>query len=429
MRVVVVGAGVVGAATALALAEQGHSVDVLEQAGAPASRASHANAGLISPGHCFSWAEPGAVRAAVGSVFGASQDLGVCQPWTPSLWRWGALFAREATPPRWLENSAAALALSAYSRDVLFDATAVDPQAYGARREGIVYLYGDHHGPGENESRLLRAAGEPFQLLDGAALAQREPTLASSTIRFTGGVFCPRDGTGDAARFAQAAFARAVTLGARVHFSRAVTHLLHRAGRVTGVATVQETYPADAVVVAAGLASRELLAGLGYRLPIHPVSGYSLTYSDVPRLHPRVGAVSIAHKVAWASFGERLRFTGFADVGTPSPRRQRQRFRALEDFATAVCPPLAQARPERWVGQRPMTPDNLPFLGASRHEGLFLNCGHGAMGWTMACGSARVMADLIGGRGPGLDLAPYRWDRFTAFGRRPLRRRPLVPAG
>lgn len=429
MRVVVVGAGVVGAATALALAEQGHSVDVLEQAGAPACRASHANAGLISPGHCFSWAEPGAVRAAVGALFGGGQGLGVCQPWAPSLWRWGALFAREATPRRWFENSAAALALSAYSRDALFDSVAIDPQAYGGRREGIVYLYGDQHGPGEDESRLLRAAGEPFHVLDGPSLAQREPALASSTIRFTGAVFCPRDGTGDAARFSHAAFARAAALGARVHFSQRAVGMVHRAGRVTGVATAQQTYPADAVVVAAGLASRELLAGIGYRLPIHPVSGYSLTYSQVPQLHPRGGAVSVAHKVAWASFGERLRFTGFADVGTPGPRRQAQRFRALEAFATAVCPPLAQAQPERWVGQRPMTPDNLPFLGGSRHAGLFFNCGHGAMGWTMACGSARVVADLIDGRAPGLDLAPYRWDRFTAPGRRPLRRRPRVPAG
>ena len=419
MHVIVVGAGIAGATTALALAREGCSVSIMDAAPAPARGASFANAGLISPGHCFSWAEPGVMAMAIKSLLGMGDGIGICPPWTPALLRWSALFARESSRERWLANSQAALALAGYSRDIQFAPQAIPAEAYGGQQGGILYLYGAGHAPTAHDAALLRASGEPFVPLDAKQLLQQEPLLCQAHVNFSQAVFCPNDGTGDAARYAAACVEEAVRLGATACFSRKVHRLETRGDTVVGVITDEGTQQADAVVLAAGLASRALLAPLGCHLPIHPVSGYSVTYRVKGAKRPRVGAVSIPHKVAWAAFGEEtVRFTGYADIGIPGDGRAQRRFEALESFAVNVFPELAALQPTRWIGQRPMTPDNLPFLGSASQRNLWLNCGHGAMGWTMACGSARAVTDLVLGRPAAIDLAPYHWSRYRALGRR-----------
>lgn len=419
MKILVLGAGVVGSCTALQLRQRGHEVMLIEAAAEPATGASHANAGLISPGHCFSWAEPGIGRVALRSLLGLSDGLGICNPCSPALWRWGWLFAREGTEARWLANSRAALALSAYSRDCQFHADALPPAQYGGRHAGIVYLYGAGDTPGAHDAQLLQAAGEPFEALDAQALLGIEPLLAGSAIRFDKGVFSPNDGTGDAARHARAALAAFQQLGGVARFGERVQEVLARSGQAVGVRTQRSELRADAVVVATGLDSRPLLRPLGIDLPIFPVAGYSITYENVRGPLPTRGAVSIPHKIAWASFAPgSVRFTGFADVGAPDAAQRQRRLAALQAFASQIIPAVAGAARKEWVGSRPMTPDNLPFLGASGIGGLWLNCGHSAMGWTMAHGSAQTIADLIDGQPAALDLAPYRFDRYGFLGRR-----------
>ena len=202
-------------------------------------------------------------------------------------------------------------------------------------------------------------------------------------------------------------------------FGQTVRRLLTDGDRVTGVEVGNCQILADAVVLASGMGSRPLLKTIGVGVPLHPVSGYSATYRVDSRELPTVGAVSIRHKIAWASFGDGLiRFTGFADVGYPTAERVETRFHDLETFAADVYPMLQGVTPKRWVGQRPMTPDNLPYLGPGPLRNLWLSFGHGAMGWTMTCGSAQIITDLLGGRRPVIDLKPYRWDRFGLLGRR-----------
>lgn len=419
MKILVIGAGVVGSSCALELQRRGHAVTLLEAAAQPATGASHANAGLISPGHCFSWAEPGIATVALKSLLGLSDGLGICAPLSPALWRWACLFAREATAPRWLANSRAALALSAYSRDCHFQPDALPADRYGGRHAGILYLYGPHDTPGAHDADLLRAADETFEWLDASSVGRCEPALDHSAIRFEKGMFCPNDGTGDAARFAHAALAAFERLGGSARFGERVAHIDVRAGRAVGVRTPSAHYGADAVVVTAGLQSRALLRPLGIDLPIYPVAGYSITYENVSGTLPTTGAVSIAHKIAWASFAPgSVRFTGFADVGAPNAQRRARRLAALDAFARSIIPSVAGAQRKEWVGSRPMTPDNLPFLGGCAVDNLWLNCGHGAMGWTMANGSAQIMGDLLDGKNAALDLTPYRADRYGFLARR-----------
>lgn len=413
MKIVIVGAGIAGAVTALALSREGHEVDILEGAGEAARGASRANAGLISPGHCFSWAEPGVMGTAVKAVVGMGDGIGICQAWRPSLIRWSVKFHRQSSRVRWLANSRAALALSAYSRDVQFGQGEIPPKAYDGKHTGILYLYGAKDAPGDFDGQLLSEAGEPFESLDADRLLDCEPALKGAAIRFDKATFSPYDGTGDAARYVAVALASAAELGARLHLSESAQSFEQSGSRITAIRSNRSRYEADAVVIAAGLASRKLLAGIGYDLPIQAVTGYSASYEGAFSKLPRVGAVSIPHKIAWTAFGEnRVRFTGFADIGLPGRARIAKRFEALTRFAASILPEVRQFDPYLWVGQRPMTPDSLPFLGQGHHANLWLNCGHGAMGWTMSSGSAQILADLVAGRTPKIDLAPYRYDRF-----------------
>lgn len=419
MHVVVVGSGVIGAATALRLSREGHTAEVLEAGSAAAQGASFANAGLVSPGHCFSWGEPGVPAMVARSLLGISDDLRMFPPRSASMLRWGILFARECSRDAWFRNSQAALSLSAYSRDVLRTQSDVALEDFGGRHEGILYLYGAGEQPAPHESVLLGRANEPHETLLGDRIFAAEPTLRGTRLRFERATFCPDDSTGDAARFTRAALLKAVASGANVRFGQKVSGFQRSGNTVTGVVTSSGIVHADAVVVATGLSSAALLRTAGASVPLHPVTGYSASYRVRSADLPRVGAVSIKHKIAWASFGkDQIRFTGFADVGIPGPERVKARFRDLEAFAADVYPMLRGLEPERWVGQRPMTPDNLPYLGAGPLANLWVSCGHGAMGWTMACGSAQLVTDLIQSRPPAIDLAPFRPDRFGLLGRR-----------
>lgn len=420
-RVIVIGAGIVGVSTALALAEAGHHVEVYEAAPEQALGASFANAGLISPGHCFSWAEPGALGVFVRSLFGRAEGLGVTRLLSPRLWRWGWQFWRHSTARRWEQDSRAALALSAYSRNVHFaaaaDASGIALADYGGAHQGILYLYQQGQTPRAIEKQMLADAGEPVQTIAGADLASVEPLLAHAHKRFAQGVLCPQDGSGNARAYAAAALRRARALGVRFHFETAVRALITDGApqpRIRAIALDAGQVEADVFVLAAGLASAQLARPLGYRLPIYPVTGYSITFRHQEDIAPAVAAVSLADKIAWAGFGPGvIRFTGFADIGPQgSAALSEKRFAALEQFARSMFAPLARVEPQRWIGQRPMTPDGIPLLGRSAHANLLLNCGHGAMGWTMASGCAQIISALVAGRSPAIDCTPYRWNRF-----------------
>lgn len=415
MHVLVIGAGVVGASTALELARHGCQVTVVEGGSEPGLGASHANAGLLSPGHSFSWAAPGVLKDLFGIAMGRNDGLGIASRRDPALWRWGIRFLRECRHNRWHANSQAAIALAAYSRALMREQRVPPESSYSGARNGILYLYVDASRIAPEELALLDACKERYDRLEAGDLHDIEPLLSVGKQQFGAAVYCADDATGDARLFTTAAVDEARRLGAVFSFGEPVERLLARNGRIEEVRTRNRTLKTDAVVLTAGLQSANLARSLGYRLPIHPVTGYSITYTHPHDFgsQPRVGAVSAPHKIAWASFGNRVRFTGYADIGIPrNDAHIHARFEALERFAHNIYPAARRIVPSRWMGQRPMTPDGLPIIGASRHGNLYFNCGHGAMGWTMACGSARLLRDAMTGSESGIDSRAYRWSRF-----------------
>lgn len=413
MNIIVVGAGIAGVCTAMELSRRGHTVTVLEAASEAALAASYANAGLLSPGHCFSWAEPGIVCGVLKAFLTGADRPRIGAPRNKELFRWLRRFIRQASPAAWHRNSTHALQLAHLSRACLSSEDAIPLDAYGAARSGLLYLYKAEEEPAKTELKLLEEAGEPFRILRGDALLAMEPALTSTGAHaFDKGTYCERDAYGDARQYALEGVRVAQRRGVDFRWNTAALEIVAENGRITGVATGSGMMPSDACVVTSGYASKRLLAPLGYDLMIHPVSGYSLTYEGVRGARPRHGGVSISDKIAWAPFGEdRIRFTGFADLGTPSEALIEKRFEALEAFARQLCPSVQEAKATRWIGQRPMTPDGLPYLGTGAHDGLYLNCGHGAMGWTMAHGSARLIAQAMEGETPEIDLTSFRHDR------------------
>lgn len=415
MHALVVGAGVVGASTALELARHGYQVTVLDGGAEPALGASYANAGLLSPGHSFSWAAPGVLKDLFGVIAGRNDGLGVAHKWDPALWRWGIRFLRECRQTRWRANSHAAIVLAAYSRTLMREQSVPSETSYAGIRNGILYLYADTASIDPEEIALLDACKERYTRLEGSGLHDIEPLLAESKQQFGAGVYGIDDATGDARAYTNVAVDEARRHGAIFLFSQQVRHLQATNGRIEEVRTYNRRYKADLVVLAAGLQSVDLVKPLGYRLPIYPVTGYSITYADAQTddTQPRVGAVSVPHKIAWTSFDKQVRFTGYADIGIPSNQSHIDaRFEALERFAQSIYPSAKHLKSERWVGQRPMTPDGLPIIGSSLHSNLFFNCGHGAMGWTMACASSRLLRDAITRQPSFIDTAAYHWSRF-----------------
>lgn len=405
---VVIGGGVVGATTALALTRKGFDVELIEAADAPAQGASKANAGLISPGHCFSWAEPGVIPMMIRSGLGLDGGVGVCQRFSPSLWAWGLRFMRESTRSRWDGNSRTMLALAAYSRDLALADELVPASEYGRGDHGILYLQPPGMSQHVGEAKILADAGEPHEIWDEKRILSEAPDLAA--LKFGSGVFCPQDLTGNVALYAAGAVDRAVAMGARVSYGEAVRGFDIRNGQIQALQTSHRRVSADQIVVCAGLDAARLLALLGYRLPIYPLSGYSITYTVPGGVAPRMGIVSVADKIAWSVYGpQTVRFTGFADVGIPSDRMRAKRLDALEAFVRKVAPELTRLKPERWVGHRPMTPGGVPIVGQSAHKNLWFNVGHGSMGWTMAHGSAALISDAMSGTRTALDLKSFAW--------------------
>ena len=417
MKAIVLGGGVIGVTTAWELAASGCEVTVVDRCAGAAMEASHANAGQISPGYSTPWAAPGIPLKALRWLFERHAPLAIRPDGT--AWQLGWLLAMlgECRASRYAVNKARMMRLAEYSRQRLHALRDDAGIAYEGRAGGTLQVFRtvaqlDAAG---KDIEVLRAAGVPFELLDAAGCARIEPALARARAPLAGGLRLPHDETGDCAlfteRLAQAAAARGVAFA----WNTRVTGIEHDGTRVTGVATDRGVLRADRYVLAAGSYSRALAAPLGLALPVYPLKGYSLT---VPIVDADAAPVSTVmdetHKVALTRFDARIRVGGMAEVAGFDLRLDPRRRATLEKVVRDLFPGGGDLSAATfWTGLRPMTPDGTPIVGATALSNLWTNTGHGTLGWTMAAGSARVIADLVTGRRPDiraddLSLARYR---------------------
>jgi D-amino-acid dehydrogenase len=405
----VLGGGVIGVTTAYELARDGHEVTVLDRQPQAANETSFANAGLVAPGHAYTWASPRAPKILLKSLFRDDQAFKLRLRAEPRMWAWLRLFLQQCTAERARLNTIRKLRLCLYSQEVLHEVVSASGVAYDAQTGGLLYFYRSQEGfeRGIANSVLLCENELPLEIVDRDRLGQLEPALAPVKERLAGGIYAPSDESGDAHVFtcALAAFCRD-KMGVRLGFETTIHRIEALGDKVERVITDKGAVTADVYVLALGCDSPIVARQIGIRLPIYPVKGYSVTIPVRPGdTSPRLGGVDEEHLLAYARLGDRLRLTAKAEFAGYDRSHRPEDFRHLLQVARDLFPDGGDyTSPRYWAGLRPMTPEGTPILGQTRYRNLFLNTGHGHMGWTMSCGSARLIADLIAGRPPQLSL-------------------------
>ncbi|PWC76416.1 D-amino acid dehydrogenase [Azospirillum sp. TSH64] len=408
MKVIVMGSGVVGVTTAYCLLKDGHEVTVVERHDGAADETSFANAGLVAPGHAYTWASPKAPKILLKSLWRNDQALRFRLRLDPALWSWSLKFLGNCRSDRVAVNTARKVRLSLYSQDMLHQVVEDTGVAFDGAKGGLLYLYRSPAAfdAGVAKMRILTDIGLPLEVVDRDRAAAIDPALSATRDRIVGGIYAPSDESGDARLFTRNLADWCAERGVRFLYGTTIRGVETAAGEVTGLVTDKGTLTADAYVLAMGCQSAALAKPLGLSLPIYPIKGYSVTVPVAGRNNtPRIGGVDEENLVAYAPMGDRLRITATADFAGYDKRHSPADFRAMLAAAQDLFPDAADySRPSYWAGLRPMTPEGTPIFGRGRQRNLFLNTGHGHMGWTMSCGSARITADLIAGRTPAIPL-------------------------
>jgi len=408
MRIVVLGGGVVGVTTAYQLQKDGHEVVVLERNNEVAAEASWGNAGMIAPGHSFVWSSPKAPMILLKSLFLRNQALRFKFSGDPQLYWWSWLFLMECTSQKARRNTLLKHRLAAYSQTVLKEVVADEAIDYNRNDRGIIYFHRNQQAldKGVEHMKLLESDGQTIKVLDREGVIELEPSLAAAKDKIAGAIYCPTDETGESAAFTRALAAKIVERGGAVHTSATIVRLETDGEAITQALTDQGLFKGDIYVLALGAQSPILAGQIGIRLPIYPVKGYSLTIPIGNRLAPpTIASIDEHNLVAISRFGDRVRVTATAEFSGYDTSHRPADFAFMKGVAQELYPEGADYdRAEMWAGLRPMTPNNLPFLGRRRFRNLFLNTGHGHIGWTMSHGSARITADLIAGRAPAISM-------------------------
>src|SRR4051794_14597165 len=417
MRVIVLGSGVVGVASAYYLAEAGHEVAVIDRQDGPAQETSFANAGQVSPGYSSPWAAPGIPLKALKWLFMRHRPLFIWPTPDPDKVRFGLAMLRNCTSARYELNKSRMVPIAEYSRDLLRELRREAGIAYDERSQGLLQLFRDRKqldSTGKDVA-ILDRFGVPYELLDRAGCVRVEPALGLVREKIAGGLRLLGDETGDCFEFTNALAAVCRQLGVEFRYGTRIDGLSTEGDRVTGVATDKDILTGDAYVVALGSHAPPLLRRIGVALPVYPVKGYSLTIPITdPSGAPQSTVMDETHKVAITRLGDRIRVGGMAELDGYNMKLRPARRATLEHVVTDLFPKGGDvAKAGFWCGLRPMTPDGPPVIGRAKYANLWLNTGHGTLGWTMSCGSGRGVADLLSGRKPEIDAQGLGIERYA----------------
>lgn len=430
MRVVVLGAGVVGTTSAWYLARAGHEVTVVDRQGAAALETSFANGGQISVSHAEPWANPEA-PALLLKWLGREDAPLLFRPradW--AQWSWGVRFLYECLPHRARDNTATILSLALYSRSQLQELRRELGLQYDQQTRGILHLFADPRSFDRAVAHLdaMRARGLEVTAKTAAECIAIEPALADARALIAGGTYTPSDESGDARLFTAVLAAHCSRIGVQFRYNASVEFIDPAGDAIQSVAIrnddgSDERLRADAYVVALGSYSPLLLAPIGISIPVYPVKGYSITIPLAPDdPAPSVSLTDEAYKIVVSRLGSRLRVAGTAELNGYNTELNQARCEALVARTAALFPGIGRREAEFWTGLRPATPSNVPLIGRTKYPNLYLNTGHGTLGWTLACGSGRSLVELVAGRKPEVAF------RFLGLPRAALAVRPSPAA-
>lgn len=410
MKVLILGGGIVGVTTAYFLGRDGHQVTVVEEKDGLGLEATSGNAGIIAPGHSFAWGSPRAPGMLLRSLLGKETAIRMRLKPDLRLYAWGLRFLRECTAERARFNTLIKLRLCQYSQAVMTDVVRAEGIQYHAITRGALYVYRDpaELEVGTRKMALLAEHGQKQEILDPDQVAKLDPVFEPVKHKIAGAVRDLTDSSGDAWMFTDALARRCrEKFGTSLELSTRVVALQAEGDRVQGVVTDRGTLTADAYVLALGVGSPIVARTVGVKLAIYPAKGYSSTFPirDGGRA-PTLPGVDEQWLVGWSRLGDRLRLTSTAEFAGYDWSWTPRDFNNILRFARDIFPDAADyERGQYRACLRPMTPDGRPIVGLGRHRNLYLNCGHGHMGFSMAFGTARIVADLMAGRTPETDLA------------------------
>lgn len=416
MRVAVLGSGVIGTAIAWYAAKAGHDVTVVDRQPGPGLETSFANAGEVSPGYSAPWAGPGVPVKAIKWMLMRHSPLVIWPLLDPALWRFGARMLANCTERAYRLNKSRMVPIAEYSRDCLKALRAETGISYDEREQGTLQLFRTSKqldGIGK-DIEILKEYGVPFEVLDRRGFCRIEPALAHTQEKFVGALRLPGDETGDCFVFTNRLAEMARAMGVTFRFGTRIEAIEVAGGRIDGARTGDGKLSADAYVCALGSYSTAALAPIGIELPVYPVKGYSITVPIVDAARaPESTIMDETHKVAVTRLGSQIRVGGTAELAGYSLKLREARRATLEHVVMDLFPGGGDlARATFWCGLRPMTPDGTPVIGPTRYPNLWLATGHGTLGWTMAAGTGRVVADLLSGRTPEIDLAGLSLARY-----------------
>jgi D-amino-acid dehydrogenase len=395
MKVVVLGAGVIGTTAAWYLRQAGHDVQVLDRREAAGMETSFANGGQVSASHALPWAGPGVPWKAFKWLLREDAPLLFRLRADPAQWRWGLRFLRECTAERFRANAAQLMRLGLYSQAALHALRKETGISHDQVERGILVFHTGDAEPGDG----WKTPDECIAI---------EPALAPARKLLIGGTWYPTDESGDAHKFTTELAKLCAAKGVHFDFGVAIQGLETGNGRITGVKTTQgSSIDADAFVLALGSYSPLFARPIGIDLAIYPLKGYSVT---LPVKDPAAAWTTSlsddARKLVLSRLGDRLRIAGTAELNGYDTAINRVRCDAIVERVMQLFPQAGDASQATfWAGLRPATPSNIPYVGKSRYPNLFLNTGHGTLGWTFACGSGRILADVVSGRRPEVALA------------------------
>ncbi|WP_396232723.1 D-amino acid dehydrogenase [Acinetobacter baumannii] len=400
MRVIVLGSGVIGVASAYYLARQGAEVTVLDRQSGPAEETSFGNAGQISPGYSTPWAAPGIPFKAVKWMFQHHAPLAINLD--GSMWQlqWMAQMLKNCNPQSYAVNKERMMRVAEYSRDCLRELRKDTGIHYENRAKGTLQLFRKEAQMEavQRDISVLEECGVSYELLNGNELGRVEPALANAQDKLVGGLHLPNDETGDCYLFTNALAQIAKELGVNFQFNQNVEKLIVEGDQIKGVQVNGKVLTADryVLVLAFGSYSRDFLKPLDLQLPVYPVKGYSLTIPIVdPAFAPQSTVLDETYKIAITRFDQRIRVGGMAELSGFNLGLNEDRRATLQMVTQDLFPGGDMEQASFWTGLRPMTPDSTPIIGATRFKNLFLNTGHGTLGWTMACGSGKLISDIV----------------------------------
>ncbi|MBN9044366.1 MAG: D-amino acid dehydrogenase [Rhizobiales bacterium] len=416
MHIIILGSGVVGVTTAYYLAKQGHEVTVVDREEGPALETSFANAGQVSPGYASPWAAPGVPMKALKWLFQKHAPLIIRPTADPKQYVWLMQMLGNCTAKNYKVNKSRMVRVAEYARDCLMQLRADTGIEYDQRMQGTLQLFREQYqldGIGK-DVEVLRQDGVPFEVLDRDGCAAVEPALELVKDKFVGGLRLPHDETGDCFKFTNALAKICEGMGVTFRFGVTIKSLVLSGGRVSGVETSQGVLTADNYVVALGSYTPAMVRSLGLTAPIYPVKGYSITAPIVDESRAPVSTVlDESYKIAITRLGDRIRVGGMAEVSGFTKDLPAARRATLDLSVSDLFPGGDLKAASFWSGLRPMTPDSTPIIGGTRHDNVYINAGHGTLGWTMSCGSGKLLADLISGnrtdiRADDLAISRYR---------------------